>query len=63
MVLMRIFNPPEDVYIVLGIDGQACDQVLGVFSCYELAKRFCVTSLNEHDFYDVWIEKHEIQKT
>lgn len=47
-------------YVVLGIDANEHDQVLGVFRCFDDAKDFCVQIPLEHEYYDLWIEKHEL---
>ncbi len=46
------------VYIVLGVDENEHDQVLAVYNTYDEAKRYCINSLVQLDYYDVWIEKH-----
>lgn len=58
---MTVIDFAPLVYIVLGIDGNQNDQVLAVCSCYEGAKRYCVDTLVQTEFFDVWIEKHIIQ--
>jgi hypothetical protein len=50
----------ELVYIVLGIDEHEHDQVLAVFKTYYDAKKYCTQTMNETDFYDLWIEKHPL---
>jgi len=48
----------EEVYVVLGIDENEHDQVLGVFYTFERAKRFCIKCECKTAYYDLWIEKH-----
>lgn len=48
------------VYIILGIDSNEHDQVIAVRKTFNEARNFCAKCLAEHDFYDVWIEKHEL---
>ncbi len=48
------------VYIVLGIDEFEHDQVLGVFSTYNDAKKFCCQTMHDTAYYDLWIEKHPV---
>ncbi len=49
------------VYVILGIDENEHDQVLGVRNTYEEAKQFCIHYLSKTKFYDLWIEKHPLQ--
>lgn len=48
------------VYVILGIDAHEHDQVIAVCSTYELAKDHCIKFLAETEYYDLWIEKHEL---
>lgn len=48
------------VYVILGIDSNEHDQVLGVCSCYEDAKQHCIDYLRDTEFYDIWVEKHSV---
>lgn len=50
----------EKVYIILGIDDEACDQVIAVCRDYDEAKVYCTRYLMETKYHDVWIEKHGI---
>ncbi len=50
----------QSVYVVLGIDGNEHDQVLAVSISYQEAKNFCVQCKCETEFYDMWIEKHQL---
>lgn len=54
------FNQERVVYVILGINVYENDQVLGVCSTYEDAKRYCIESLVETEFFDIWIEKHPV---
>lgn len=58
---MTVIDFAPLVYIVLGIDGNQNDQVLAVYTCYEGAKRYCIDTLVDTEYFDVWIEKHSIQ--
>lgn len=49
-----------EIYVVLGIDAHEHDQVIAVCASYEGAKLYCIQCLAETEFYDVWIEKHEL---
>lgn len=48
------------VYVILGIDAQGHDQVIAVRRDFPEAKHFCTKCLGETEFYDLWIEKHEV---
>jgi hypothetical protein len=44
------------VYVILGIDEDACDRVLAVRKTFEEAKIF-MTKIRSHlEFYDLWVE-------
>lgn len=58
--VIKIQSIPAMMYIVLGIDENEHDQVLGVCSTYEIAKNFCKQFLLTTTFYDLWIEKHPL---
>lgn len=61
MTTVTVVNLHEsEVYIVLGIDENAHDQVLAVFCNYSEAKRYCSRRVHDTPFYDLWIEKHPV---
>ncbi len=61
MTILSI-DPENIVYIILGIDKDAHDQVLAVYRTYDDAKKYCTKNLIEAgEFYDTWIEKHEVK--
>ena len=56
MSVIDLIQP--SVYVVLGIDENEHDQVLGVCRNFDEAQRFLHEYLFETEFYDIWIEKH-----
>lgn len=48
------------VYVALGIDSQEHDQVIAVCASYDEAKCYCMKTINETEFFDLWIEKHPV---
>lgn len=54
------FSETQQIYVILGIDANAHDQVLAVCRTYDDAKQYCIDYLMETEFYDLWIEKHHI---
>lgn len=48
------------VYVVLGIDENEFDQVLAVCSSYEGARDYCMDMTCNPEYFDLWIEKHEV---
>jgi len=48
------------VYVVLGIDANEHDQVLSVCVSFQRATRFLTEMRVGEQFYDLWIEKHEV---
>ncbi len=51
---------PTFIYVILGVDINEHDQVLSVCTDYAKAKAYCCKYLMHTDFYDLWIEKHEL---
>lgn len=60
MTIVKIPAMEHLVYIILGIDANEHDQVLGAFLRYEDAKKYCIEYLAETEYYDLWIEKHPL---
>jgi hypothetical protein len=58
--MMAVINFPALVYVVMGIDVNGHDQVIAVRKNFREAKQYCVECLAETEFYDLWIEKHEL---
>lgn len=50
----------ENVYVVMGIDKHAQDQVLAVCESYPKAKDHCIKCMANTEFYDLWIDKHPL---
>ncbi len=58
---MAVVNLHEtEVYVVLGIDEHEHDQVLALYYTYYDAKQFCVRTMLDTPYYDLWIEKHPV---
>ena len=60
MSVVKLSDFRQQVYIIMGIDGEGCDQVVAVCRSYNEAKEYCILYLAQTEFYDVWIEKHPI---
>ena len=60
MKVVNIKEIKEEVYVILGIDAHEHDQVIAVCGSYEKAKKHCAQFLCQTEFYDLWIEKHEV---
>lgn len=54
--------PAQFVYVILGIDENEHDQVLYVCDTFDLAKQFCLNIESGDDYFDLWIEKHPINR-
>lgn len=61
MVVVNFENENSPLaYIVLGIDEHEHDQVLAVFNSYSKARNYCAETMQDNEFFDLWIEKHPI---
>jgi len=58
--VVSISQAENCVYVILGIDENANDQVIAVAETFEDAKRYLCRYLSETPFYDLWIEKHSL---
>lgn len=54
------FFSPNYVYVILGIDSEENDRILAVLSSYEEAKQFCIDYMDDTQYFDLWIEKHQV---
>lgn len=55
------FEESDEVYVVMGIDDNCCDKVLGIYYTFETATKYISKLMAVNLCLDVWIEKHEVK--